>query len=333
MRQIIEHLHNRLAVQLVEVVNVSVVLGNRNRDFLVFIRNRQTFRHSFDDSFAALFMPIVVRQFRRIGRCLAKIVAESRETGNRRMISCRHLVQNHHRVNEAIAFRVILVGLWNPEQSRHFRKHVVQRADHLKEDEEATRHFFRQRLFRFLPNAIRLKGLQFAGRRHFLKQLERLRSDIEILPPRKETGNAQHAKRVFLEGFRIDVAKHLVFQIVHAAERIDDLTIHKHCHGVDGKIAAHQVLFDGDRRVKGAFESLVAFADLAFDPGECVFAVLCVKEYREIRANLLHAHIDHIGRSRTDPHVIFVLRHHAHLQVADRATYKVFYHSINPSTI
>ncbi len=85
-----------------------------------------------------------------------------------------------------------------------------------------------------------------------------------------ETGDAQHAQWIFGEGRR-DVTQQARLKIRAPAIGVDDLAIVVFGHGIDGQVAADQILFQGDVRCGVEGEATIAAPALAFGAGEGVF--------------------------------------------------------------
>ena len=100
--------------------------------------------------------------------------------------------------------------------------------------------------------------------------------------------------RVFLEGLA-HVAEHARAQVGLAAQRVDQLAIGLARNGVDGEIAAAQIVFQRhvDTGMEG--EALVAVAGLALGAGERVFLFGArMQEHRKIAAHGHEAPARHI---------------------------------------
>jgi hypothetical protein len=97
--------------------------------------------------------------------------------------------------------------------------------------------------------------------------------------------------------------------------------------GVDGEVAAPQVVLQRDvgRGVDG--EALIAAAALALGAGERVFLVrLGMQEHREVLADRLEALLDHLLRGGADHHPVAILDLQAEQLVADGAADDVLLH-------
>ncbi len=85
-----------------------------------------------------------------------------------------------------------------------------------------------------------------------------------------EAGHAQHAQRVLAErgGY---VAQHPVREVLAATERIHQCAGIVPGHGIDGQVPALEILLDGDVRIEGHAEAVVAATLFAFRACQGVF--------------------------------------------------------------
>src|SRR5690554_1951369 len=101
---------------------------------------------------------------------------------------------------------------------------------------------------------------------------------------------------------------------------IDDLTLVIHGHGVDGQVAALQVLLQGDRRIGMEGEAAVAVTTLALGSGQRVLlAGVRVQEYREVLPDRAEAGLQQLIRRGADHYPVAFMPGHAQQLVADGA--------------
>ena len=100
---------------------------------------------------------------------------------------------------------------------------------------------------------------------------------------------------------------HARFDIVCATERIDELSVVILGDGIDGEVAALQVVFQCHRLIGVDHEAVIAASGFAFSAGECVFlAALRMQEDGKIAADLLEACGEHRGDRFADHNVIVI---------------------------
>ena len=175
-----------------------------------------------------------------------------------------------------------------------FRHHPRQRAGLVQHVQHARRLDGHEAARQFLPHALGHQRVGLAGLDHAAAQRQRLGRDAEIGEARREAAQPQDAHGVFLEGLA-HVAEHARAQVGLAAQRVDQLAIGLARNGVDGEIAAAQIVFQRhvDTGMEG--EALVAVAGLALGAGERVFLFGArMQEHRKIAAHGHEAPARHI---------------------------------------
>ena len=155
----------------------------------------------------------------------------------------------------------------------------------------------------FLPDALGHQVVGFARGDHPLHQRQRVVRDAEG-EARGEARDAQDAHRILVER-GADVPQHAVAQVGFAVERIDERSVRRPGHRVDGEVAAREVLLERHvgRAVDG--EALVAAPALSLGARERVLLVrLRVQEDREILADRPEARGGHLLGRRADDDVV-----------------------------
>ena len=99
----------------------------------------------------------------------------------------------------------------------------------------------------FLPDALGHQGMDFASSRHLAHQRQGFGGNGEIGKARGEAGQAQDAHGVFAEG-RADVAEDPGLDVGLSVEGVDEGVVGSTGDGVDGEVAAQQVVFQRDIR-------------------------------------------------------------------------------------
>ena len=209
---------------------------------------------------------------------------------------------------------------------RDFSHDARQRAAFLQHRQHARRARFHQSFRHFLPHAFGHQGIDFAVLHHPAHQLHGGRCHRKSMKTGGKAGQAQDAHGVFAERVG-DVAEDFVLDILHTAERVGQGAILGLCDGVDGQIAPHQVVFQGDvgRRVED--KAPVAGRRLAFRAGQGVFFLrLRVQEDGEILADGPEALAQHILGRGADDDMVVVFHGQAQQLVAHRATDRVNLH-------
>ncbi len=119
-----------------------------------------------------------------------------------------------------------------------------------------------------------------------------------------ETGDAQDPQRIFGES-RGNVAQYARGKIPLTAVGVEQPTLIVLGHGVDGQVAADQVLFQGDVGAGMKGETAVAAPALAFGAGQGIFLpALRVEEYREVLADRPIAEREHLLGIGADHHPV-----------------------------
>ena len=271
---VLEEFQDGLRPQFEGAMDDAVIARHDDAEFAIFRRQAQPVRQRFDECDAALLVAAMARPLFRRCRSLAQIVDQSREPHARVVAQQGGLVEHHQGVHAGIDFRVPLRRLRHTEQCVDLGIDALQGAAFAQHPEELAGAALPQCLFGLLPHPFGYQCIDFATFHHVAHQRQRLRRHAkpERCEAGGEAGDAQHAHRIFGEGRR-DVAKRPRLEVMPAAVRIDQAAIGRLRNGVDGQVAAGQILFEGDLGPELDRESAVAGRRLAFEPRQCVFLV------------------------------------------------------------
>ncbi len=103
------------------------------------------------------------------------------------------------------------------------------------------------------------------------------------------------------------MAQGAALEIRKAIIGIDNLAVRVLGQGVNGEVAAKQILLQGDVGRGIAGEAGIAKARFPFGARQGVLLpAFWVEEHREIAANLLVARVQHLLRGRTHNHPVFI---------------------------
>src|SRR5690606_33710051 len=172
-----------------------------------------------------------------------------------------------------------------------------------------------------LPAALGGQVLQFPGLGQLSHQRQGVRRDTKTQRciAGGKAGDAQYPQRVFGKGRR-DMTQQAGLQVLLPPIGIDDLTLVIHGHGVDGQVAALQVLLQGDRGVGVEGEAAVAVTTLALGSGQRVLlAGVRVQEYREVLPDRAEAGLQQLIRRGADHYPVAFMPGHAQQLVTDGA--------------
>jgi hypothetical protein len=125
------------------------------------------------------------------------------------------------------------------------------------------------------------------------------------------------------------VAQHAVLDVTHAAIRIDQFAgLLVAGNGIEGEVAALQVLFQRHRRVGVDHEAAVAAAGLALGARQRMFlAGIRMQEYREVLAHGAESQCFHLRLGGADHHPVPVAGHQAQQRITNRATDEIDLHA------
>jgi hypothetical protein len=184
-------------------------------------------------------------------------------------------IERQFEMHAGIVFGMEFDALRHAVQRIDFGKDHAQRAAGTQHAQEHARPRLAERAAQFLEHALRHQMRGFAVGDHLPHQQHGFRRDAkpERRIPRGKTGHAQDAYRVFGEGLG-DMAKHPRLEIAHAAEGIDQHAVVALRDGIDGEVAAAQIVFQRDRSHRTDDEAAITATALAFGAGERVFLAL-----------------------------------------------------------
>src|SRR5690606_40964052 len=121
---------------------------------------------------------------------------------------------------------------------------------------------------------------------------------------RRETRHAQYSQRVFGEGGG-DVSERASGEVGLAVVGVDQAALLILGHGIDGKVAADQVVFEGDVGTGIEGEAAVAAPAFALGTGQRILlASLGMQENREVRAHRAKAQRLHLLGAGADHYPI-----------------------------
>ncbi len=185
-----------------------------------------------------------------------------------------------------------------------------------------------QRLLGFRPHPLGHQCVGFAIRDHAAHEFQRLVGDAEAQRrvTRGEARHAQDAYRVFGKRGR-HVPQQARVEIAQTPVRIDHLAGIVLRHGIDGEVAAPEVVLEFDVRRELGGEAAVARAHLALGARQRVFFLgLGMQEYREIAAHGNVSGAFELSRRGAHDHPV-PLGHLATEQaIPDRAAHQVHLH-------
>ena len=177
---------------------------------------------------------------------------------------------------------------------------------------------------------------------HVLHQCQRFRRDGERGEAGGKPGHAQDAHRVFGEGV-CHMAQHLVGQVLLTTVGVDEAGALRllgigqgHGHGVDGEVAAGEIVFERDARPGVHRKALVAGRGFSLQTGQRVFlARVRVQKHGEVAPHRQVAQVEHGLRrgAHHDPVSVAVGGRAAlggsgvHQGVAHRAAHEVNVHA------
>ena len=194
-------------------------------------------------------------------------------------------------MNTAVDFRVVFFGLRHTEQRIYFRHPDSQSAAITQHLKIHLRLLLQQRPLGFLPYPLWHQMFQFAIGHHGTHQRHGFigNGKSQRREASGKAGNPQYSQRVFAEGWR-HMAQQAVLQVLLAVVGVDKLAVATLGHGVDGEVAAQQVVFQRDIRAEATFKTLIAVTGFSFGAGQGVFFLAVgVQEHRKIGSYLLIA--------------------------------------------
>ena len=217
-------------------------------------------------------------------------------------------VQDQQQVFAGIHFGVVRLGLGDTEQTVDLGQQLGQRTAVAEYTDKNFRIGLHQGAADFLPAALGRQCLQFATLSQFPHQSHGFRRNGEphAMIAGGIAGDAQHAHRV-LDERGGHMTQHAVGEVTLAAIGVYHLAVRIHGHGIDGQIAADQILLQGDVRAGVEGKPTIALAALALGASQRILlAGLRVQEDRKVLANRTEAGIQHDFRRGADNHPIVI---------------------------
>jgi hypothetical protein len=198
-------------------------------------------------------------------------VSAAKARRQRRGQARRH-VDHHHHMHAGVDLGVVVGTLRHAPQGFHFRQQARQRAALAQHGKHARGLVLHQAACQFLPHPLGHQGIDFAGGDHLAHQGHGFRRHREIGEARGEARHAQDAHRVLGEGRR-HMPHHARGEVGAAAVGIDQRAAFILGNGVDGQVAAQQVVFQRHLGCGMHHEAGVARRRLALGARQRVFLV------------------------------------------------------------
>ncbi len=124
------------------------------------------------------------------------------------------------------------------------------------------------------------------------------------------------------------MTQYAIAQIARAVERIDQRAVLVFGDGVDGQIAAAQIVFERHARFGVEGETVIAAPGFAFGARQRIFlARLRMQEHREILAHRFEVQREELLRRGADDHVVAILHGNAEQTIAHRAADQIGLHA------
>ena len=278
----------------------------------------------------AAFMRVVARPL--IFRCggLAQIVYQCRKAHTHVVGERRGGVQRQQGMHAGVHFGVMGRGLGNPVQRVDLRHQAAQGATGAQYSKTLRWAAFAQRALQFRPHPLGDQRIHLAVGDHPLHQVAGGVGDAKPQgrQARREARDAQDAHRVLGKG-RGHMAEHSIAQILRAAEGIDQCAGRGLGHGVDGQIAALQVLLKGHVRRGMQDKTVIARSGLALGARQRIFLVaLRMEEHRKIPTHLFEAAPAHVFGCGAHHHPVTIRHRQAEALVAYRPAHQIHFQTL-----
>ncbi len=317
--------HGRVA-QLAQAVHVEMFAAGDHGQVAVRGRHAQAFAQLAHRTHAALLVLDVLRQLIDRRQRLAEVVHQRREAdlvvaGRQR----RGHVADQLDVHAGVDLGVVLRALRHAVERIDFGQHRGQRAAVMQGAQEGRGPRRAQRAHQLLPDALGHQFGELAALDHAAHQRAGLVGDGEAErgEARHEARRAQHAQRILGEG-RADVAQHARLEIAFAAMGVDQAAILALRDGVDGEVAAAEVLFQRHRGRGVDHEAAMPARRLALGARQRVLlAGVGMQEHREVAPDRAEARGQHRVGRRTDHHPVAIPRRQPEQPVTHRAADEV----------
>ncbi len=216
--------------------------------------------------------------------------------------------QRHQRVYTGINFRVPFCRRGNAKQRVDFREQHLQRAAVAQDLEKDLRVTGGEGVFCLFPDALRRQVFQLARLGHGRHQCHCLigNTEAQMGVTRGKARHAQDAERIFRE-CRGDMAQKTVAQVILPAVGVDDMAVFVLGEGVNGEIAAQQILLQRYIRRGVAGESRIAGTGFPLGTRQGVlFPAFRVQKHGKIATYLLVARVEHLFRGGAHHHPVFI---------------------------
>ena len=208
-------------------------------------------------------------------------------------------------MNASVDFGMIVGALRYAEKGIKLGQQNFECAAFAQNFNHSARIFLHQAFGQLLPDAFGNQGIYFAVFYHFPHQRHGFIGNLKTIA-RGKTGNTQNPHGVFGKGRR-NMAQDAGCQILLSAKRIDDCAVWILSHGINGQVAAHQVLFQRNVFIGMKAKSGITFGGFALGTGKGVFFVaVWMEKDGKILANRLIALSQHGLRICTDDYPIAV---------------------------
>lgn len=314
--------------QFLRPMAAQMLGADQHRKFPVLARHAQPLAERLDQRQTALLVAAMTGQFLVRRDALAEIVAQYREAGHVIRFQTHRLLQAQQHMHPGIDLRMVACRLGHAEQSVDFREYPRQRTAFAQHLDIPLRRRFLQGAFGLGPNSLRDQCIDFTAVHHSAHQRQSLGRDPEPQgsEARRQPGQTQNPHRVFDEGGR-NMAQDALFQIAPTAERIDQAACGILGHGIDGEIAALQIVFQ--RHIGGGVngEAVITCGGLALGTGQRVLLMgLGVQKHRKILADRPETARQQLFRGRTDHHPVAVFDRQPEQAIAYRATDDIAFH-------
>ncbi len=331
----LQHTQQGVGPQFVDAMALTMVARHQSGQVAVLIGNTQPLAQGLDDLDPALLVAMMPRPCFPGGAALAQIMDQGSEAYLTVRGEVAGLFQHHHGVNAGIDLRMIFRALGDAIETVDFRQQLRQGmalAQYLKED---RRLLFCQGPVQLCPDPLGHQRIDFASRHHALHQYAGLWRDPKSQGGETggKTRHPQNAYRILAEG-RGNVAQQALGQILTATKGVDQATVAVLCHGIDGEVAAPEVIFQTDIRGCVYLKTFVAGGHFALGTRQGIFlAGLGVQKYREILAYLAEAPGAHVLRGRAGHYPVAIVYRQSQQFVAQGAADQIDFHQRCPVSI
>ena len=319
----LEEPQQRVGAQRAAGVDVAVFTRHHVGQLAAFNGHLQPHGQRRAQPRAARLVAVVARPLVGRRRSLAQIVHQAGPAHRQRRGQVRCGVQHQQQVRAGVDLGVVLGALWHapePVDLGHQPRQRAAAAQHLEHPARPRRHEAPRQL---LPHPLGHQRVDLAVGHHAAQQRHRFGCHGEVGKTRRQPRQPQQAHRVFDKGLG-HVAQHARAQVGLAAVGVDERTVLSTCDGVDGEVAARQVVFQRHVGRGVDRETGVAGAGLALGAGQRHFFMgLRMQKNREVFAHGPVAQVHQLLRRGTDDDPVAVGGGHSQQLVAHGATHDV----------